>query len=218
MTGGRARRILTIAFAVSILVHLLGVRFVHWSIPNAVDIPDTTKVSHITLAHLPRHTPAPQTPKPVPTATTVAQRVKITPIHVPQVRPHAGLGATIPTIPVRVATPSPTPTPFRLTTPVPVASGGCATPNAPAAVKSSPAPPDVPAAVRQAAKSGLAQIRVRLTEQGGFVDEAVESSSGDGGLDQIALQLAKEANYTPALAQCKGTASTYLYRVKFVTP
>jgi TonB family protein len=91
-------------------------------------------------------------------------------------------------------------------------------PNAAAAVRSTPPPPEIPTAARENSKRGIAQIRVALSDTGEVTGAAVEGSSGSGALDQIALDFAKGATYSPALAQCRAVAGSYLFKVKFTTP
>ena len=206
---------LLLAFALSILLHLIGVRFVHWRLAVPVDVPESVTLSHIVITHIVRHTPPPHTPQPLPSASIAPKRK--TPLNLPHITQHGrGPGAVMQ---VGSVTPTPSPTPAHLSTPVVAPSGGCVTQNAPAAVKSTPQPPDIPAIARQgAAKGGLVQIHVRLSEQGAVTDAGVQSSSGNADLDRIALEMAKQSVYSPALTGCKATASEYLYRVKFITP
>lgn len=188
----------------------------HWHLAVPADVPETVTLSRIAVTHLVRHTPPPRAPQPQPSSPVPKRK---TALNVPHLSAHgrgpgAVLRAAVPTPP-----PTPTPTPARLATPAIAPSGGCVTPNAPAAVKSTPQPPEVPANARQAAaKGGVAQIHVRLSEQGAVLDAAVQASSGNGDLDRIALEMAKQATYSPTLAGCKATAGEYVYRVRFVTP
>ncbi len=55
-----------------------------------------------------------------------------------------------------------------------------------------------------------------LDSHGAVLATAVVSSSGDGGLDEIAIAMARSSTYTPRLVQCKPVASAYAYAVKFV--
>jgi TonB family protein len=64
--------------------------------------------------------------------------------------------------------------------------------------------------------SGTAAIQVQIDPQGGVTNATVAQSSGNTGLDAVAMQMARNATYSPALANCKPVASTYTFRVKFV--
>jgi TonB family protein len=98
--------------------------------------------------------------------------------------------------------PSPTPPP-------------CAGADLPAAVAASPPPPAIPSSVRALNVSGVAAIRVDLDRDGNVTGAEIMQSVGDPSFDAIALQLAKEAHYTPAQHACKTIASTYVFRVRF---
>ncbi|GAC1389096.1 MAG: hypothetical protein NVSMB31_04470 [Vulcanimicrobiaceae bacterium] len=218
MDARRARRLLLWAFALSILVHLLGVRVVHWDVPLPVEAPDRVTMSRVVVIHLPRRTAPPATPKPI-AAVTAAPNVPLrkTNVAVPVLTKRAGPGRSFN---VATAVPAPTPSPTPSSSPRPSASpnGGCVTANAPAAVRSAAPVPEIPLAARQGGKAGMVAVRVRLTEGGAVAEAGIESGSGNDALDQVALAMAKASTYAPALAQCKAVAGTYVFRVKLVTP
>jgi len=203
-----ARRLLIGALIISVLLHLLGVRFVHWGVPSAQEAPESLKLTKIykvrtTIVHSPRP-PAPQ------------KNVQRKAINVPKTTSRSGRAPAAVPIPPGVAataTPSPTPTVARLATPS--APGGCVKANAVAAVLASPQPPDIPSDARRPGTAGVAEIHVQLDDRGAIVDAAITSSSGNAQLDQVALNLAKTSTYTPAVSGCKKIASTYTYRVRF---
>ncbi|HEY9179906.1 MAG TPA: TonB family protein, partial [Candidatus Baltobacteraceae bacterium] len=58
--------------------------------------------------------------------------------------------------------------------------------------------------------------QVQIDPKGAVTNAAVSQSSGNSGLDAVAMQMAKSASYSPALVKCKPVASTYTYSVKFV--
>lgn len=217
MSVRAARRLLLAAFALSVLIHILAARAVHWSIP-APQEPERITVAHVAILHVPKRTPSPQTPKPAPTATPAsALHARKVPVAVPSIRPRQG-PATVPLVaPSPPASASPTPRPLAHL-PTPAAAGGCADPNAPAAVRATSAPPDIPTAARENAKRAVAQIRVGLTEKGEVSAALVETSTGNDQLDAVAVQMARGATYAPALSQCRAIAGSYLFRVKFTTP
>lgn len=217
MSVRSSRRVLLFAIALSLLIHLMAARLTHWSIPTPVDVPERLTIARVTIVHLARRTPPPQTPKPQPVATPRhARKETVAP---PRLNPRRGPGvlpATMAASPAPPTRPPPTPRPTRL--PTPSVAGACVDPNAAAAVRSTPAPPDIPTSARENSKRGVAQIRVALSVTGAVTGAAVEASTGNGALDQIALEFAKGATYSPALAQCKAVAGSYLFRVKFTTP
>lgn len=219
MSQGTARRILIAAIALSILIHLLGVRFVHWAVPSPQAAPETTTVSRIAVIRRILRTPPPQTPQPQssPLPRIAAKHVQVP--HIvnrpgparPRVVPRSVTGST-----------SPRPTPALRVTPVPSApaspKSGCAVANAPAALKTLAPAPDMPVGARQSAKSGTALIHLRLSETGDVLEAAILASSGSDAQDQIALVQAKSSAYSPALAECKAVAATYDFKTKFVIP
>jgi len=203
-----ARRLLLAALIVSLILHLLGVRFVHWGVPQAQEAPETLKLTQIykvrtTIVRSPRSLP--QHPK------TVAHAA----INVPRTTSRNARGPAVAApVPSAVgATPSPAPTVAHLATPS--GASGCTKAFAVAAVSASPQPPDIPDDARRTGTAAVAQIHVQLDANGSIVDAAVLSSSGNSQLDQIAVNLAKSSTYSPAISGCKKVASTYTYRVRF---
>ncbi len=203
-----ARRLLLGALLLSIVLHLLGVLFIHWSVPATQEVPESLQLTKIykvraTILHSPRP-PAP--PKTVPHKA----------INVPRTVARSARGPAIVAMPksaVATATPSPSPTVAHLPTPAGVS--GCTKAYAVATVMASPQPPDVPDDARRSATAGVTEIHVQLDDRGAIVDAAVAASSGNAQLDQVALNLAKGSTYTPAVSACKKIASTYTYRVRF---
>lgn len=215
MNPRNARRLLLSAFAISILIHLLGVPLVNWRLATPRDVPERMTISSVRIIRRIVRTPPPRTPAPLPTAVSTPKAARTTKIAVPIMANSSGPGRPSVQVATATATPSATPRPQKLPTP---STGGCVTPNAPAAVKS-PAPiPDIPLEAREAAKSGIAQVHVRVSETGAVLEAGVTASLGSDALDQIAVSIAKASQYSPALQQCKPIAGTYEFRVRFVTP
>jgi TonB family protein len=207
MSARSARRLLLAALALSLLLHLLGVRLIHWGVPTTQELPESVKLIKISTVHA-RPTQSPRPP--------VAKRPRAKAINVPKLAVHRGQAAG----PIAVSagspappTPAPAPAPVHLATPSGVR--GCAKANAVAAVLSTPPPPDIPAQARRSASAGVTQVRVQLNDRGEVVDAAIASSSGNAQLDQVALELAKGSSYTPDVVGCKKVAATYTYRVRF---
>jgi len=204
-----ARRLLWGALLLSVFLHLLGVRFVHWGVPTAQEEPESLKLTKIYKIR----TSKLSSPRPPPLARKTVVRNAV---HIPKTTSHGAhaavaVGSHAAAHPI--ATPSSTPTVAHL--PTPAVISGCVKANAPAAILSSPSQPDISAEARRASSAGVAQIHVTLDANGSVVDASVASSSGNAGLDQTALSLAKASTYSPAVSGCKKIASTYTYRVRF---
>lgn len=208
MTSQSARRLLLGALALSILLHLVGVRFVHWGVPTAQEPPASVrliKISKIRITARPTLRPRPRTPQP---------RIRAVPINVPKTTArNARNAANVAINAGPPMTPSPVPTPAHLATPIGVR--GCLKANAVAAVLATPLPPEIPAQARRDGSAGVAQIRVQLNDRGDVVETTVASSSGNTELDQVAIALAKTSTYAPDVVGCKKVAATYTYRVRF---
>lgn len=216
MSARTPRRLLLAAFALSILLHLLAGRFVRWEIPTPVEPPDSLTTHRITIARIPKRTPPPQTPQPVPTGTPAPPHARKVAVAVPHISNGKRPAVLRPAAPVPTIAPTPRAAATRL--PTPSAHGPCVTPDAPAAVRTTPSPPDVPDEARKAAKTGVVSVRVGISESGSITGAAIDGSSGSDALDQVAVSLAKGATYSAPLAQCKPVAGTYLFRVRFATP
>ncbi len=80
----------------------------------------------------------------------------------------------------------------------------------------SPQPPDIAPAARAAGVSGISLVSVRLDAEGQVIDTRVAQSSGDSSLDLVAMTMARQARYAPALHDCRPVASAYTFSVKFV--
>lgn len=83
-------------------------------------------------------------------------------------------------------------------------------------MSATPDPSNITAEARAGRVSGTTAVDVSLDPSGKVTDAKVTRSSGNGGLDASALEMARNATYTPQYAACKGIASTYTFRVKFV--
>jgi TonB family protein len=107
---------------------------------------------------------------------------------------------------------APVPTPK----PAPTATGACPQPNSGAAVVATPPPPDIALATRASGTSGVATISVQLDQSGQVTGAGVTQSTGNSSLDLVAVQMARDARYSPALHDCKPIPATYAFSVKFV--
>jgi protein TonB len=184
---------------------------VYWYWPARVQN-EEQQLTNVRIVQIARRTPAPaqtRAPKPLPSVAAVPSKT-----HARVTTPHltAPGGKNAPGHPPRMVAAAATPRP----TAVPSASAGCAHPNAPPAVSSTPDVPGIAAEARAARVSGVAAIDVSLDPSGAVTGAKVARSSGNDGLDASAVTMARGATYTPQYAACKGVAGTYTFTVRFV--
>jgi TonB family protein len=205
--SGRARRLLLAAFAISLFVH-----FVVALLIRRPHEPGETQVEVVTIRHRVVAVSRLTTPPPQPQRTPVPH-----PVESARPAPHAthAMQATGTVGGTGRATPAPTPQPTVVATASAVAQG-CAAPNADAAVIATPSPPDIPVDVRAQATAGVALVDVQLDAQGTVTGAKVSQSTGNPSLDLVAVGMARNAQYSPALRACKPIASNYTFSVKFV--
>ena len=205
MTTKQTRRLLIVAFALSLLVHLIVVLFVHWPYRRPSDVVAVVHIEHIRPLRIARMTPPPRTPAPAPTAApTIAPRriakraVSTNGTHPAAAAPPASTPAASPPTPVASATPN------------------CAKTDTPVTVAASPPPPEIPPGARASTTGGTARVRVDVNAQGAVTSATIAQTSGDSQLDLIAMSMARAAAYAPAMHACKPVASQYAYTVKFI--
>ena len=80
---------------------------------------------------------------------------------------------------------------------------------------STPAPPDIPLETRASGTSGTALVSVQLDAAGQVTGASVMQSTGNSSLDLVAVTMARDARYAPALRDCKPVVSAYTFSVKF---
>ncbi|HEY1429299.1 MAG TPA: TonB family protein [Candidatus Tumulicola sp.] len=204
--AGRGQRILLIAFAISILLHLIFAVAYRMPRPRRSDDVETT------VSIVRRSAIAVRTPQPLPSATP-KPRPKTQP-PAPKLKPGAkgfapGSGGTAAT-PVPTALPQPTASVAAVPTAKP-----CGGNDIKAAVSEMPPQPDVPNAARAEGTDGTAAVDVRLDERGEVTAATVSHPTGNPSLDTIAVSLAKAARYTPATHDCRPVAGEYTFTVKF---
>ncbi len=211
MNPQRARRLLILAFALSLLIHLILATGIRWPFgPSKEQVATVERIEHVRALRIARQTPPPKTPPPVtpsphppaPAATPNPKKAK--PAGGRGIGPPSGPGAP-PTAP-----PSPAPTPKATATP------NCATADTAAFLAESPPPPEIAPDARGAATSGTAKVRVALDANGAVQQTTVVQSSGNTSLDLVAVTMARDARYTPATHACKPIASNYIFSAKFV--
>lgn len=202
MDKQRTRRLLLVAFALSLLVHTLFAAFVHWhagtveQTPQVIDVRITHPMRIARIVPTPPPTPPPS-PRPAPSAPHLTRRTT-----------GAGPGRS------DVAQ-VPTPAPSVAPTPVSSATPNCQKLDIPASISQTPDPPEIAPAARADATNGTARIRVQLDTNGNVTGTAVIASSGSTSMDLVAVELAKAARYAPATHQCKTVASTYDFTARF---
>lgn len=228
MSVRRSRRILLAALGISLLIHLILAGYIRWPdlFPHAQQ-PQRITVTAMTLLHRkvlptpPRFTPPPRTPPPAvtlplrtPPPVAPRRRLRTVAPAPPRLAPSRRAGR-VPRGAGTGGTPTASPAPALLPTPV-VASAACRTPNAPAAVSSSPPVPDLTDDQRAAYTQGVASVTVTVGATGAVEQAVLASTSGSVLLDGLAVALAREAAYAPAYANCRAVPGTVVFRVGFV--
>lgn len=207
------RRVLLIAIAVSLLFHLFMAGYFPWRLPTTQPNVET-RIAKVRIVHIERvrpPTPAPPTPSPTPAARASMLPPKVTSTGGPPAR-------RVVTGPVAIRTSSPraSPTPSRSPLPTTAPLGPCGGhSDAEPSVQATPDSVDIPAEARAAKTTGSAQIKVTLDAQGHVTAAAVAQSTGNPGLDAVALELARAATYAPRYVNCKGVAGEFLFSVHF---
>ncbi len=211
MSAGRARKVFLFAIAISLLVHLIFAGYFRWNLfDRMTQQPETFKVRTLRIARI-VHTPPP-TPPPTPAPTPVV-RSSVQPPHIEH-RTNSGPPA------VHFATPGPAvasaPPPAASTAaPLATSTPGCAGATLLPTVSATPPITDIPPDVRAAKVSGTAAVQVALDPQGRVTGATVTQSTGNSGLDNVAVDMARSATYSPKLESCKAVAGTYTFTVDF---
>jgi TonB family protein len=206
MEIGRARRLLLIAFALSLLVHAIIALRMNWPFAAPREEPQFVSVEHrpriVTIAKMPT-TPS-QTPKPIATAV---------PTTAPAAKPAKATGSKGAQIGAASTGAAPAHTPV----PTPAPTGeACTKPEAQAALVTPPTPPDLAPAVRASATNAVIRVQVKLDDRGTVTEATVSESSGNGSLDLVAVSMARSAQYAPAYHACKAIAGTYTFSARFI--
>jgi TonB family protein len=200
MDNERTRRFLIVAFALSLLIHLILTGIIRWPFRPSSDDVQVVSIQHVHTTRIAHVTPPPHTPAPRFVPVRVAKATAVNP------RSSLTEGTIVSGTPV--AQPSPVPTP----TPTP----NCATNDTPVEMLASPPPLDLPPNVRAGRNSGITRVRVIVDQNGKVQDVTVLSTSGSAPLDQTVVTVARAAQYSPATHACKAVASDYTYSVRFV--
>ncbi|HEY5425008.1 MAG TPA: TonB family protein [Candidatus Tumulicola sp.] len=203
--GRRSQRLLFLAVAVSLLIHLIFALLAHGLRASRQNDVEVVTIEHRSDAMIHMATPPPKpkvtpVPHPRPSARPAPARTHGAPA------PASGAGD----IPARASTPTPEP-------------AAAATPAGPSCQKSDIAPtvtalppqPDIANAARADGTSGISLIKVQIDAQGAVTSAAVSQGTGNSSLDLVALAMARGARYSPALHECKPVAAAYTFSVKF---
>lgn len=224
MSGSTNGRVLRIAIAGSLAVHLIVATLVH---PREVQAQPQQKPAPTTIIHL-----IPPPPKPTPPPPQPAQRHPRNsqthsphrpPVHVPIT--HTRDTTSPPGVAIASEPPGP---PDTGTTPPdggptdgPVAPEPTATPKpacsapdvaARAVTVQSPNTPD-----DEQSTNATAKIRVDLDADGNVLGVSVYESAGSMELDRAALQAARASRYAPEEKDCKKIPGSYLFTVDFAS-
>jgi TonB family protein len=202
----RVPRLLLVAFALSLLLHLVIAIFLHPPVPTPENQAEVVSIEHrpATIAVTKLATPPPPPPKRTPAPRTASSA--------PPARKGSEAAGT-----TGAGTPAPTPVAVAATPkPVATSNAGCAQADVAAAVVATPAPPDIAPDARVSATSGTTLVNVQLDAAGQVTTTSVTQSTGNSALDLVAVAMARDARYTPALHDCKPVASAYTFSVKFV--
>jgi protein TonB len=202
MNARNARFLVIAAFAISLLLHVvvaLNLRSHADQAPADVEVVRIERrailihVAKTPPPHVrPKHTPAPvESPAPKPVATGS--------------KPAGNGGGNAPKA---AATPTPTPEPTAV-------ANACGRNDAEAGLAVAPTPPVLPVAARAEGTSGTTVVKVQLDAQGAVTGATIAETSGNASLDVIALGMARDAQYTPALHDCKPVATAYDFSVRF---
>ena len=200
----RAKRFLVVAFAISLLVHLLFALLAHpWRgrEENQVEVVSIQR-RPVAMTRLQTPPPPPKaTPKPHP--TPAVRPATAEPNSTPgQAAGNGGSEATA--APTAVPTPQATP-----------AANACERNDLDAAVTENAPQPEIPNDARTSGTTGVAAVDVRLDVHGEVTGATVSQSTGNSSLDLVAVAMARGSRYSPALHACKPVASAYTYRVRF---
>lgn len=221
MHPSRTRRVLLIAFAISLLVHLIGAPFMRFAIGPRNDQPEFVTLSkkrvisvlHTTPRPLPSERPTPvRSPRPIASPAPARPKPRVVATHAFPGKHGPPRGSATAGTPTTARAVPQTPLPVVTATP----AGACVHPDASAAIAATPLPPEIAAGARAKATSGTTAVDVKLDADGRVLDATVAQSSGSGDLDIVAVAMARDATYTPKYVACKGVSSDYTFTVKFV--
>ncbi len=245
-SGARVRNFLGWAFAISLVLHLLGGPLIPWKQAHSEE-QQVEKVSDTKKIKVKPPTPPP--PSPTPPPPTPPPKSTPPPVHSTQPPPQPKLRVEPPKtnsnsagtnskesrynvtsgsqngVPAGVASAAPAapaaaPAKVPVSTPPPAPPPtpkvSCANPNA-AASMSNKVTPETPEIAKEQGVSGTAQVKVSLGASGGVLGVSIYKSAGSPALDQAALGAARQSSYIPAKENCTNVSGDYLYTVEFTS-
>jgi TonB family protein len=201
MDNKRTRRFLIVAFALSLLVHLILTGIIRWPFAPENDEVQVVRIEHLhatRIAHIvpPPHTPAPPPPHRAP--VHVAKATAVNP-NSTLTEGKAVFGTAPPASPMPAVTATP----------------NCSANDTPVQVIAAAPQPEIASSARADQKGGIARVRLVVDPQGGIESATVIESTGSTSLDQVAVTMARSAQYAPATHACKAVAADFTYAVKF---
>lgn len=201
----RVPRLLLFAFALSLLAHLIVAFVLHPPVATPESQAEVVSIERrpATIALTKPPTPPPPRPKQTPAPHTASSAPPAR--KGPGNAPASGAGAATPAPVVATATPQAVAT-----------AAPCARTDIAAAVVATPGPPEISTDTRASGTSGTARVTVQLDSGGQVTGATVAASTGNSSLDLVAVGMARDARYSPALRDCKPVASAYTFSVKFV--
>ncbi len=240
--GDRVKNFLGWAFAISLVLHLLGGPLIPWKQAHAEE-QQVEKVSVTKKIKVKPPTPPP--PSPTPPPPTPPPKSTPPPVHSTQPPPQPKLKVEPPKtnsnnagttssekrynvtsgsqsgVPSGVASAAPAApaaapakVPVAPPTPPPTPKLSCANPNAEAGM-SNKVQPEVPEMAQQQGATGTAEVEVSLSASGGVLGTSIYKSTGNQALDQAALGAARQSSYYPAKENCNSVPGHYKFVVQF---
>ncbi|MGZ3499150.1 MAG: energy transducer TonB [Vulcanimicrobiaceae bacterium] len=221
-------RVLRIAIAASLALHLLVAPFVRMKSVDAAPEQPAMRTDIVHLARpkpTPRPTPTPS-PKRIKPTKPAAHTVAIHPVvlhqhpsqpgtvsqdrQMPPIGPVTTAGdapASNADVPGTATSPSPS-------VPTPTPKPACTAPDVPAKTIA-PVIPEIPESARDQGLTGTAEIEVRLSAAGAVLGASIYRSSGSMLLDQEALRAARASTYAPEQRECQNISGSYLFTAQF---
>lgn len=218
MSAASNGRVLRIALATSLAVHLIIAAIVH---SRPVTAAPQEKAHKTYIIHLPPPTPTPPPPKPQlphPQHRSVAVQPAIRRTHLiahtdtkgpriappvePTGEPQPWETSGPPDVAPTAGPPAPTPTP----------KPACSAPDIPAkavVTQTAVAPEDA------GGYTGQAKVQVDLDASGNVLGASIYQSTGSLELDRAALAAARASRYAPEERDCKNVSGSYLFVVDF---
>jgi periplasmic protein TonB len=202
MDNKRTRRFLIVAFALSLLIHLILTGIIRWPFAQENDEVQVVRIEHLHATRIAHVVPPPHTPPPAPPRRVPVHVARATAIN-PNSTQGEGRIVTAATAPPASPAPAATATP------------NCAANDTPVQVTAAAPQPEMASGARADQKSGIARVRLVVDPQGGIESATVIESTGSTSLDQVAVTMARSAQYAPATHACKAVAADFTYAVKF---